>query len=74
MDELVEVLKGLGYKMPDIKKVLPHIDRSKTIEEQIKEALKLLLKNNLITNKHQVAYYMLLLMWQNTLKTQSLNL
>ena len=44
MDELVEVLKGLGYKMPDIKKVLPHIDRSKTIEEQIKEALRLLLK------------------------------
>lgn len=44
MDELVEVLKGLGYKIPDIKKVLPHIDRSKTIEEQIKEALRLLLK------------------------------
>ena len=44
MDELVEVLKGLGYKMPDIKKVIPHIDRSKTIEEQIKEALRLLLK------------------------------
>ena len=44
MDELVEVLKGLGYKMPDIKKILPHIDRSKTIEEQIKEALRLLLK------------------------------
>ena len=30
--------------MPDIKKVLPHIDRSKTIEEQKKEALRLLLK------------------------------
>ena len=44
MDELVEVLKGLGYKMPDIKKILPHIDRSKTIEEQIKEALRLMLK------------------------------
>ncbi len=44
LDELVEVLKGLGYKSPDIKRVLPNIDKSKTIEEQIKEALKLLLK------------------------------
>lgn len=43
-DELVQVLKGLGYKFPDIKRVLPSIDKSKTIEEQIKEALKLLLK------------------------------
>lgn len=44
VDELVEVLKGLGYKFPDIKRVLPNIDKSKTIEQQIKEALKLLLK------------------------------
>ncbi len=44
LDELVEVLKGLGYKNPDIKRVLPNIDKSKAIEEQIKEALKLLLK------------------------------
>lgn len=44
LDELVEVLKGLGYKNPDIKRVLPNIDKSKVIEEQIKEALKLLLK------------------------------
>ena len=43
-DELVQVLKGLGYKFPDIKRVLPSIDKSKTIEEQIKEAMKLLLK------------------------------
>ena len=44
LDEIVEVLKGLGYKNPDIKRVLPNIDKSKVIEEQIKEALKLLLK------------------------------
>ena len=43
-DELIEVLKGLGYKQPDIKKILPNIDASKNIEEQIKDALKLLLK------------------------------
>ena len=44
LDELTEVLKGLGYKQPDIKKILPNIDASKNIEEQIKDALKLLLK------------------------------
>ena len=44
LDELKEVLLGLGYKMPDIKKILPNIDSSKSIEEQIKDALKLLLK------------------------------
>ena len=43
-EELVEVLEGLGYKNGDIKKVLPHIHSEFTIEEQIKEALKLLLK------------------------------
>jgi Holliday junction DNA helicase RuvA len=43
-EEIIEVLKGLGYKYPDIKKILPSIDKSKTIEEQIKEALKLFLK------------------------------
>src|SRR5574344_2119192 len=32
LDELVEVLKGLGYKNPDIKRVLPNIDKSKVIE------------------------------------------
>src|SRR5574344_2695333 len=35
--ELVEVLQGLGYKMPDIKKVLPNVDPSLSIEEQIKQ-------------------------------------
>ncbi len=43
-EELTEVLEGLGYKSADIKKVLPHIHKEEVIEEQIKEALKLLLK------------------------------
>jgi Holliday junction DNA helicase RuvA len=43
-DELKEVLIGLGYKNNDIKKVLPNIDVNKSIEDQIKDALKLLLK------------------------------
>lgn len=44
LDELSDVLKGLGYKQPDINKVLPNISIDKKIEDQIKEALKLLLK------------------------------
>lgn len=44
-DELVAVLVSLGYKTPDIKRVLSNIDYTNSIEEQIKEALKLLLKN-----------------------------
>ena len=43
-EELIEVLKGLGYKQADINKVLPQIRTDITIEEQVKEALKLLLK------------------------------
>lgn len=43
-EELIEALKGLGYKQNDIKKVLPNIKHDINIEEQIKEALKLLLK------------------------------
>mgnify|MGYP003299694587 CR=1 FL=1 len=43
-DELVEVLKGLGYKAPDINKILPSINSELNIENQIKEALKLMLK------------------------------
>lgn len=42
--ELIEVLKGLGYKQTDINKILPSIDNNLTIEEQVKEALKLMLK------------------------------
>jgi len=43
-DELIEVLVGLGYKMPDIKKVINNVDKNNTLEEQIKQALKLMLK------------------------------
>ena len=43
-DELIDVLKGLGYKQSDISKVLPHIKSDLNIEEQVKEALKLMLK------------------------------
>lgn len=42
--ELIEVLTSLGYKNQDIKKVIPNVDSSLSIELQIKEALKLLLK------------------------------
>ena len=43
-EELVETLKSLGYKPNDIKKVLPNIDSSLKLENQVKEALKYLLK------------------------------
>ena len=43
-DELIEVLKGLGYKQSDISKILPSIKADLNIEDQIKEALKLMLK------------------------------
>ncbi len=42
--ELTEALKSLGYKASDINKVLPNIDKSKNIGDQIKEALRLMLK------------------------------
>ena len=43
-DELVDALTSLGYKTADIKRVVSKVDNALTIEEQIKEALKLLLK------------------------------
>ena len=43
-DELVEVLTSLGYKLPDIKRVIPNVDKSLKIELQIKEALELRVK------------------------------
>lgn len=43
-DEVVEALESLGYKLNDIKKILPKLNQSASVEEQIKEALKLLLK------------------------------
>ena len=42
--ELVETLKALGYKANDINKVLPQINKGNALEQQVKEALKLLLK------------------------------
>lgn len=44
LDELVSVLKGLGYKNNDITRILPSINKDSNIEEQIKEALRLMLK------------------------------
>ena len=43
-DELVLALDSLGYKSADIKSILPKVDKTLAIEQQIKEALKLLLK------------------------------
>lgn len=43
-DDLISVLESLGYKSIEIKKIINQVDSTKTIEEQVKEALKLLLK------------------------------
>ena len=43
-DELVEALKGLGYKTSDISKVIKQVNMTDSLENQIKESLKLLLK------------------------------
>ena len=43
-EELIEVLKGLGYKEKDYKGIIGRVDSTKTVEEQVKDALKLLLK------------------------------
>ena len=40
--ELIEVLESLGYKSSDIKKVISKVDNNLSLENQIKEALKLL--------------------------------
>lgn len=42
--ELIEALEALGYKNKDISKIIKQVDDNKSLEEQIKEALKLLLK------------------------------
>ena len=42
-EELEEALLALGYKKTDISKIIPKI-QSESLEDQIKEALKLLLK------------------------------
>jgi len=43
-EELTEVLVGLGYKEKDFRSIISKVSLDLTIEEQIKEALKLLLK------------------------------
>ena len=49
-DELSDALKALGYKAVDINKVIPKVDKNINIEEQIKEALRLLLKQECYEN------------------------
>ena len=44
IEELMSVLENLGYKSSEIKKIVPQVDSNKSLEEQVKEALKLLLK------------------------------
>ncbi len=43
-EDLAAALEALGYKGSDIKSVIARVDPSLPIENQIKEALKLLLK------------------------------
>ena len=43
-EELKEVLLGLGYKDKEIKSVLTKVNKDLPIEEQVKEALRLLLR------------------------------
>lgn len=43
-DELIEVLKGLGYKDKDIKGIVVKVNKELKLEDQIKEALRLLVK------------------------------
>ena len=43
-EELIEVLKGLGYKEKEIKAIVVKVPSDLSIEDQVKEALKLLLK------------------------------
>lgn len=43
-DDVYEALVALGYKDKDIKGIIGRIDKNNSIEEQIKEALRLLVK------------------------------
>ena len=43
-EELSKALESLGYKQSDIKKITSKVNTSLSLENQIKEALKLLLK------------------------------
>ena len=42
-EDLIDTLTALGYKAMEIKKVINQIDKSISLEEQVKEALKLML-------------------------------
>lgn len=43
-EDLIDTLSALGYKSAEIKKIINQVDKSSSLEEQVKEALKLLLK------------------------------
>ena len=43
-EELYSVLESLGYKAGEIKKVIINVDQKESLENQVKDALKLLLK------------------------------
>lgn len=43
-EELINALVALGYKQSEVKKIITNVNPNISIEEQIKEALKLLLK------------------------------
>lgn len=43
-EDLIDTLSALGYKVTEIKKVLGKISKDLSLEDQVKEALKLLLK------------------------------
>ena len=43
-NELMDVLLGLGYKQADVKKVITKVNNEASLEEQVKEALRLMLK------------------------------
>lgn len=44
MDEVYEALLALGYKEKDVKNIIPRINKENSVEEQIKEALRLMIK------------------------------
>ena len=44
LDELCAILESLGYKKGDIKKILPQVDASLSVEQQVKDALRLLMR------------------------------
>ena len=44
IDDLISVLESLGYKTGEIKKIIASVDTTKSLEEQVKDALKLLMR------------------------------